>query len=162
MVKGWEKSSLEVLELYAVLRRLNDGDQGPGYPSSSIGGGGVSTVSDRTGTIAVRQAENGPSDPVLQLLIEGESMIFTLIALLGLPSALHPNGEGLVAWMAQTFLQLVLLSVIMVGQDVQSKSAEARDIETHDTVMAEMAEIKELIAMVDKSRRSGPKGIETR
>ncbi len=63
---------------------------------------------------------------------------FTLLALAGLPSALHPGGEGLVAWVAQTFLQLVLLSVIMVGQDVQAQATEARDRETHDTVMTEL------------------------
>jgi len=51
---------------------------------------------------------------------------FTLIALIGLPAALHPGGEGIVAWIAQTFLQLVLLSVIMVGQNVQSLAADAR------------------------------------
>jgi hypothetical protein len=52
--------------------------------------------------------------------------LFTLLALLGLPAALKPGGEGIVAWIAQTFLQLVLLSVIMVGQNVQSLAADAR------------------------------------
>lgn len=52
--------------------------------------------------------------------------LFTLIALVGLPAALQPNGEGIIAWIAQTFLQLVLLSVIMVGQNVQSLAADAR------------------------------------
>jgi uncharacterized membrane protein len=52
--------------------------------------------------------------------------LFTAIALLGLPTALRPGGEGIVAWIAQTFLQLVLLSVIMVGQNVQSLAADAR------------------------------------
>jgi hypothetical protein len=52
--------------------------------------------------------------------------VFTAIALLGLPAALKPGGEGIVAWIAQTFLQLVLLSVIMVGQNVQSLAADAR------------------------------------
>lgn len=51
---------------------------------------------------------------------------FTLIALTGLPAALKPGGEGIVAWVAQTFLQLVLLSVIIVGQNVQSLAADAR------------------------------------
>lgn len=51
---------------------------------------------------------------------------FTLIALIGLPAALKPGGEGIIAWIAQTFLQLVLLSVIMVGQTVQSLAADAR------------------------------------
>lgn len=52
--------------------------------------------------------------------------LFTVIALIGLPPALKPGGEGVVSWIAQTFLQLVLLSVIMVGQNVQSLAADAR------------------------------------
>ena len=45
---------------------------------------------------------------------------FVLLALLGLRPALKPGGEGIIAWIAQTFLQLVLLSVIMVGQKIQA------------------------------------------
>lgn len=56
--------------------------------------------------------------------------LFTIIALIGLPPALKPGGEGLIAWIAQTFIQLVLLSVIMVGQNVQSLSADARSENT--------------------------------
>ena len=41
---------------------------------------------------------------------------FAIIALIGLAPALKPGGEGLIAWIAQTFLQLVLLSVIMVAR----------------------------------------------
>jgi hypothetical protein len=56
--------------------------------------------------------------------------LFGIIALLGLGPALKPGGEGIVAWIAQTFLQLVLLSVIMVGQNVQSLAADARSANT--------------------------------
>ncbi len=56
--------------------------------------------------------------------------LFTVLALIGLPPALKPGGEGLVSWIAQTFLQLVLLSVIMVGQNVQSLAADARSENT--------------------------------
>ena len=52
--------------------------------------------------------------------------LFAVIALLGLPTALAVGGEGIVAWIAQTFLQLVLLSIIMVGQIVQAKASDAR------------------------------------
>ena len=45
--------------------------------------------------------------------------------------ALKPGGEGIIAWIAQTFLQLVLLSVIMVGQNVQSLAADARATNTY-------------------------------
>jgi hypothetical protein len=56
--------------------------------------------------------------------------LFGVIALLGLGPALKPGGEGIVAWIAQTFLQLVLLSVIMVGQNVQSLASDARAANT--------------------------------
>jgi hypothetical protein len=56
--------------------------------------------------------------------------LFAAIALIGLGPALKPGGEGIVAWIAQTFLQLVLLSVIMVGQNVQSLAADARSANT--------------------------------
>ena len=51
--------------------------------------------------------------------------IFALIALISLPGAIK-SGDTIVivSWVAQTFLQLVLLSIIMVGQNVQSESVE--------------------------------------
>lgn len=52
--------------------------------------------------------------------------VFAAIALVGLPAALKPGGEGIVSWIAQTFLQLVLLSIIMVGQSVQAVASDAR------------------------------------
>jgi len=53
--------------------------------------------------------------------------VFGVIALLSLPSAIK-SGQIIiiVAWVAQTFLQLVLLSIIMVGQRVQSIASDAR------------------------------------
>ncbi len=58
--------------------------------------------------------------------------VFAGIALIGLPPALRPGGEGIIAWIAQTFLQLVLLSVIMVGQNVQSVASDLRSQHTYD------------------------------
>lgn len=52
--------------------------------------------------------------------------IFTLLALAGLPTALSSHGAGIISWTAQTFIQLVLLSIIMVGQSVQSHASDAR------------------------------------
>lgn len=57
---------------------------------------------------------------------------FAGLAFIGLPAALKPGGEGIIAWIAQTFLQLVLLSVIMVGQNVQSVASDARAQRTYD------------------------------
>lgn len=53
--------------------------------------------------------------------------VFAAIALISLPAAIT-SGQVIVivAWVAQTFLQLVLLSIIMVGQSVQSAASDAR------------------------------------
>ncbi len=58
--------------------------------------------------------------------------LFGIIALLSLPSAIK-SGQIIiiVAWVAQTFLQLVLLSIIMVGQRVQSLASDARAEKTY-------------------------------
>ena len=61
--------------------------------------------------------------------------VFAIIALLGLRPALRPGGEGIIAWIAQTFLQLVLLSVIMVGQNVQSVASDIRSQHTYDDTL---------------------------
>ena len=61
--------------------------------------------------------------------------VFAAIALLGLRPALRPGGEGIIAWIAQTFLQLVLLSVIMVGQNVQSQASDLRSQHTYDDTL---------------------------
>src|SRR5438309_4030645 len=49
--------------------------------------------------------------------------LFAAIALISLPAAIN-SGQVIVivSWIAQTFLQLVLLSIIMVGQAVQSRA----------------------------------------
>ncbi|MEC5149134.1 hypothetical protein [Cryobacterium sp. GrIS_2_6] len=56
--------------------------------------------------------------------------LFTLLALVSLPAVIA-SGDSviLVAWIAQTLLQLVLLPVIIVGQNLQAAKVEARDAE---------------------------------
>lgn len=70
--------------------------------------------------------------------------VFAGLALVSFPAALAGGVATLVAWTAQTFIQLVLLSVIMVGQDIQSRKTEARDIEDHNNILAEFTSIKEM------------------
>jgi len=63
---------------------------------------------------------------------------FALIALISLPAALKTGDLIIiVAWVAQTFLQLVLLSIIMVGQNVSSASVEQKINETHTASLGE-------------------------
>lgn len=51
---------------------------------------------------------------------------FGLFDLISLPAAIRTGTAAIVSWIAQTFLQLVLLSVIMVGQNVQALAADKR------------------------------------
>lgn len=54
------------------------------------------------------------------------AIIFALIALIGLPEAIKGGKGDLIDWLTQTFLQLVLFSIIMVGQNLQNKHAQKR------------------------------------
>ncbi|MHB1235474.1 MAG: hypothetical protein ACYCZK_07355, partial [Microbacteriaceae bacterium] len=50
---------------------------------------------------------------------------FALLALVSLPAAIASHDPIIiVAWIAQTFLQLVLLPVIIVGQNIQAAAAD--------------------------------------
>jgi hypothetical protein len=69
---------------------------------------------------------------------------FAAIALVSLPEAIKSgNTVVIVAWIAQTFLQLVLLSIIMVGQNVASASVEQKINETHEASLGEFELAKE-------------------
>ncbi|GAC1572534.1 MAG: hypothetical protein NVS3B5_01450 [Sphingomicrobium sp.] len=61
---------------------------------------------------------------------------FTIIALISLPDAIKGGRSTLIAWIAQTFLQLVLLSIIMVGQKVASVSADKQALQTYQDAEA--------------------------
>ena len=70
--------------------------------------------------------------------------IFAAIALVSLPAAINShNLITIVGWIAQTFLQLVLLSIIMVGQNVASASVEQKINETHTASLGEFELAKE-------------------
>ena len=73
------------------------------------------------------------------------AIAFACLALVSLPDAIRNGRPAIISWVAQTFLQLVLLSIIMVGQQVQGARVEARDAETHDTVMAAFDELHEVL-----------------
>jgi hypothetical protein len=70
--------------------------------------------------------------------------IFAALALISLPAAIKTGDVVvIVAWIAQTFLQLVLLSIIMVGQSVSSASVEQKINETHTASLGEFELAKE-------------------
>jgi hypothetical protein len=66
--------------------------------------------------------------------------VFVLIGLVSLPQAFNAfkHGDTVtgVAWLSQSFLQLVLLPIIIVGQNVISASQDARAEADHETLTA--------------------------
>jgi hypothetical protein len=63
--------------------------------------------------------------------------LFALLALISLPAAIRSHDPIIIiAWIAQTFLQLVLLPIIIVGQNVQAAANDARAESDHETLLA--------------------------
>src|SRR5260370_17137238 len=61
--------------------------------------------------------------------------LFAAIALISLPAALRTGDVIIiVAWIAQTFFQLVLLPIIIVGQNVIHAATSAPPQPNHDTL----------------------------
>ena len=56
--------------------------------------------------------------------------LFAIIAFISLPAAIEGGTATIVSWVAQTFLQLVLLSVIMVGQKVAARASDKQALQT--------------------------------
>jgi len=56
---------------------------------------------------------------------------FSILALISLPDAIKGGTAPLIAWIAQTFLQLVLLSIIMVGQKVAASASDKQAYQTY-------------------------------
>lgn len=87
--------------------------------------------------------------------------IFAAIALISLPKAIASQDVIIiVSWIAQTFLQLVLLSIIMVGQQISSERVDQQISETHEASLAEfeiakieLAELKKISAEVHQLLR---------
>lgn len=77
--------------------------------------------------------------------------LFAGVALISFPSAVRSHDAlTIVSWVAQTFLQLVLLSIIMVGQNLSSQGVEKMIRETHEASLGEFELAKEARAIADK------------
>jgi len=66
--------------------------------------------------------------------------VFALISFVSLPAALAAFGRGDtlsgITWLSQSFLQLVLLPIIIVGQNVSAAAQDARAEADHETLTA--------------------------
>jgi hypothetical protein len=86
--------------------------------------------------------------------------LFVLIALVSFPAALTAflAGDTVtgVAWLSQSFLQLVLLPILLVGQQVIAAAQDARAETDHETLTAlhtinvQQLEILETLAAMRK------------
>ena len=77
--------------------------------------------------------------------------VFVGLALISLPAALSTRDPLIiVAWIAQTFLQLVLLPIIIVGQNVQAAADDARAESDHQTLLAIHTLTSEVHALAER------------
>jgi hypothetical protein len=77
---------------------------------------------------------------------------FAILALVVLPEAVAGGLLTTVQWVSQTFIQLVMLSVIMVGQNILGRAADKRALMTYkdaDATFHEASQIQEHLAAQD-------------
>ncbi len=70
--------------------------------------------------------------------------LFTILALFALPSAIKQGTYFVVVWMSSSFLQLVLLPIIIVGQNIQAAAADKRAEDTYKDAEAVLKEAEEI------------------
>ena len=78
--------------------------------------------------------------------------LFAMLALISLPEALRGGKATTISWIAQTFLQLVLLSIIIVGQKVSAEASDERALNTYndaEAVLHEAIQIQQHLAAQD-------------
>lgn len=79
--------------------------------------------------------------------------VFAALAAVSLPAAIaSKNPVVIVSWISQTFLQLVLLSIIIVGQNVQAAASDKRaelTYEDADAVLHTALQIQDHLAAQD-------------
>lgn len=70
--------------------------------------------------------------------------VFTIIAVIALPDAIKQGPYFIVVWLSSSFLQLVLLPIIIVGQNIQAMAADKRSEETYKDAEAVLKEAEEI------------------
>jgi hypothetical protein len=72
--------------------------------------------------------------------------IFAILALIVVPQAIRGGLLTFVQWVSQTFIQLVMLSVIMVGQSVLGQASDKRAEMTYKDAEATFHEAQQIQA----------------
>ncbi|HTQ11272.1 MAG TPA: hypothetical protein VMI31_14500 [Fimbriimonadaceae bacterium] len=71
---------------------------------------------------------------------------FAVLAFVALPSAVQGGMFMTIQWVSQTFIQLVMLSVIMVGQNILGQAADKRAEMTYKDADATFHEARQIQA----------------
>ena len=69
---------------------------------------------------------------------------FTILAVFALPSAIKQGTYYVIVWLSSSFLQLVLLPIIIVGQNIQAAAADQRAEDTYKDAEAVLKEAEEI------------------
>lgn len=77
------------------------------------------------------------------------AILFAIIAFISLPDAIAEGRAGIISWTTQTFLQLVLLSIIMAGQNIQNRRAEIRADADYETNVEAKKDVEEVNKKLD-------------
>ncbi len=80
--------------------------------------------------------------------------LFACIALISLPDNIHSK-QLLILWLSSSFLQLVLLPVIIVGQNIQARAADSRAAKTFEDVEDARRKIEHAIDLLDLDTAGG-------
>lgn len=82
--------------------------------------------------------------------------VFAIIAFVSLPSTIQQHSATvLVLWLSSEFIQLVLLPIIIVGQNIQSRAADARATKTFEDVEDARQKIEHAISLLDIHTEGG-------
>lgn len=92
--------------------------------------------------------------------------VFAIIAFISLPSAVKShNLTVIIAWVSSNFLQLILLPIIIVGQNIQAQASDKRAEATYkdaDAILSEAVKIQQHLAAQDEVLESMITRLEAR
>lgn len=100
------------------------------------------------------QSESGINQRIAVALTNGVGTMwcaygFTILAILGFPG-FHATPTQWVQWISQTLIQLVMLSVIMVGQKVIGRHQELQAEEQFRTTQKSYHDIEQIMTHLSK------------
>jgi hypothetical protein len=80
--------------------------------------------------------------------------VFAGVALVSLPDNVHSK-QLLILWISSSFLQLVLLPIIIVGQNIQARASDARAAKTFEDVLDVRRKTEHAIRLLDVHTEGG-------